>query len=154
MKYLQLLALVLIVAACSEKTTDTPTKKPVKENSTTSNAVATPTPEVESNPEELVDIKGHTYIEYYPGKKQIKFTGLQDDQKRRDGQWSYFSPEGKELSTTMYDHGKKHGHMIVKHPNGALHYFGEMSNDEKIGIWKNYDEDGVLIGEKDFGEAK
>lgn len=152
MKYLQLLTLALIVTACSEKTTDEPTKKPVKENS--SMATVSPTPAVESDPQELVDIKGHTFIQYYPGKKQIKFKGLQDDQKRRDGQWSYFSPEGKELSTTMYSHGKKHGHMIVKHPNGAVYYYGEMSNNEKIGIWKNYDEDGVSIGETDFGEAK
>ena len=154
MKYLQLLLLVLIVAACSDKTTDETTKKSVKENSSTENTTATSAPAVESDPEELVDIKGHTFIQYYPGKKQIKFKGLQDDQKRRDGQWSYFSPEGKELSTTMYDHGKKHGHMIVKHPNGAIYYYGEMSNDKKIGIWKNYDEEGVLIGETDFGAAK
>ncbi|MFT6246139.1 MAG: hypothetical protein ACJA0U_002064 [Salibacteraceae bacterium] len=152
MKFLQLLALVLIVAACSEKTTDEPAKKPLKESSTP--ATVTQAPAVESDPEELVDIKGHTFIQYYPGKKQIKFKGLQDDQKRRDGQWSYFSIEGKELSTTMYSHGKKHGHMIVKHENGALYYYGEMSYDKKIGIWKTYDEDGVFIGETDFGEAE
>jgi hypothetical protein len=152
MKYLQLLALVLIVAACSEKTTDEPTKKPLNENSTPT--TVTQAPAVESDPEELVDIKGHTFIQYYPGKKQIKFKGLQDDQKRRDGQWSYFSLEGKELSTTMYSHGKKHGHMIVKHENGALYYYGEMSYDKKIGIWKTYDEDGVFISETDFGEAE
>ena len=152
MKYLQLLALVLIVAACSETPSDEPTSttdKPEAAQPTINN----PTREMNDS-EELVDIKGHKYTEYYPGKTKIKFQGMQDDQQRRDGQWSYFGPDGKELSTTMYSHGKKHGHMIVKHQNGAMHYHGEMSEDKKIGIWKNYDEDGVLISETDFGEGK
>lgn len=151
MKYLQLLTLVIIVTACSEKTTDEPNKNPIKENNSTTAATEAPTVET---PEELVYIKGHTFTQYYPGKKQIKFQGLQDDQKRRNGKWSYFSPDGKELSTTMYSHGKKHGHMIVKHENGTLYYHGEMSEDKKIGIWKNYDEDGVFIGETDFFDGK
>ncbi|NRA10648.1 MAG: hypothetical protein HRT57_01680 [Crocinitomicaceae bacterium] len=149
MKYLQLLALVLIVAACSERTIDEPTEKSDEDQPT----INKPTTKI-NDPEELVEVKGHKFIQYYPGKKQIKFQGMQDDQKRRQGQWSYFSPEGKELSTTMYSHGKKHGHMIVKHDNGAMHYHGEMSENKKIGIWKNYDRDGILVNETDFGDGK
>lgn len=103
--------------------------------------------------EDLVDVKGNIYTEYYPGKKQIKFQGPQDDDKKRHGLWKFFNEKGKEISTTMYSHGLKHGHSVVKYDNGAIFYVGEYSNDEQIGIWKTYNENGTLNSEKDFGQA-
>ena len=153
MKYLQLLVLILIVAACSENTSDKPTKNTTEKTVDDKSITEKQATEIEK-PEELTEVKGHTFTEYYPGKKKIKFQGIQDDEKRRHGKWSYYNLDGLELSTTMYEHGKKHGHMIVKHENGAIYYHGEMSEDKKVGIWKNYDSDGVLIGERDFGEGE
>ena len=103
-----------------------------------------------SNKEDLVEIIDGYYHEYYPGKKKIKFKGRQDDNKQRHGKWSYFSPNGDELSITHYIHGKREGHSIVRYPNGAIHYIGEYSNDKQIGIWKTYNEQGVLVDEKNF----
>ncbi len=102
---------------------------------------------------DLIDIKGDLYTEYYPNGKSIRFQGRQDDENRRHGKWTYFSESGQELSTTMYYHGKKHGHSIVKYPNGVVHYYGEYDNDKKIGIWKSYKKTGELIEEKDFGNG-
>ena len=84
-------------------------------------------PEVSKEPEieELVEIKDGKFTEYYPGKKQIKFQGMQDDERQRNGKWSFYDEKGTEISTTFYDHGKKHGHSIVKYPSGAIHYYGE-----------------------------
>lgn len=103
--------------------------------------------------EELIEVKGNMYTEYYPGKKQIKFQGPQDDDKKRHGLWKFFNENGIEISSTMYSHGLKHGHSVVKYDNGAIFYVGEYSNDVQIGIWKTYDKNGNLNSEKDFGPA-
>lgn len=101
--------------------------------------------------ESLVEIKNGVYTEYYPGRKQIKFQGEQDNMGNRQGKWTFYSERGLELSSTHYEHGKKHGASFAKYPNGTLHYFGEYNNDKEVGIWKMYDEKGTLVTEKDYG---
>ena len=109
-------------------------------------------PKVEK-PEDLVVIENGLYTEYYPGKKHIKFQGQQDEFKQRHGRWTFFSETGLELSITHYIHGVKHGHSIVKYPNGNLHYIGEYDNGKEIGVWKMYDENGVKT-ETDYTNVK
>ena len=106
------------------------------------------TPEKE---EILVEIKNGMYTEWYPGKKQIKYTGGQDETQRRNGVWTFYGEDGKELSVTMYDHGLREGFTVVKYPNGALHYRGEYSKDKTVGIWTTYNEKGEFQSEQDFG---
>jgi antitoxin component YwqK of YwqJK toxin-antitoxin module len=101
--------------------------------------------------ENLVEIKDGIYTEWYPGKKQIKYRGGQDNEKRRHGVWTFYAETGTELSVTMYEHGLRTGHTVVKYPNGRLHYRGEYLNDKTVGVWTTYDEKGELISEKDFG---
>lgn len=100
---------------------------------------------------ELTEVEENIFREYYPGKVHVKFEGPQDDKGERHGKWIYFSEEGTELSMTMYMHGKKHGHSIVKYPNGAIHYVGEYQNDKPVGVWKTYAVNGELTKEKDYG---
>ena len=104
--------------------------------------------------EKLVEVKDGVFTEWYPGKKQIKFQGGQDDLGNRDGKWTFYAENGTELSFTLYDHGKKEGFSLVKYPNGRIHYRGEYQNDEMIGLWSTYDEKGNLINEKDYGDRK
>jgi hypothetical protein len=99
---------------------------------------------------ELVVKENGTYKEYYPNKKSIKFEGPQDKNGKRNGKWQYFSESGIELSMTIYNHGEKHGHTIVKYPNGNLHYTGEYSNNKPIGIWKTYSIEGAIMNELDY----
>ncbi len=101
-----------------------------------------------------VEIEGNLYREYYANSTVIKFQGPQDEEGKRNGTWSYFSPEGVELSMTTYEHGKKHGQSIVKYPSGAIFYLGEYENDQQIGVWKTYAEDGTLKTVKDYGSSK
>jgi antitoxin component YwqK of YwqJK toxin-antitoxin module len=101
--------------------------------------------------ENLVEVKDGIYTEWYPGKKQIKYRGGQDNEKRRHGVWTFYAETGTELSVTMYEHGLRTGHTVVKYPNGRLHYRGEYLNDKTVGVWTTYDEKGELISEKDFG---
>jgi len=102
----------------------------------------------------LVEVKDGVFTEWYPGKKQIKFQGGQDELGNRDGKWTFYAENGTELSFTLYDHGKKEGFSLVKYPNGRIHYRGEYQNDEMIGLWSTYDEKGNLINEKDYGDRK
>ena len=102
--------------------------------------------------ENLVEVKDGVFTEWYPGKKQIKFQGGQDDLGNRDGKWTFYAENGTELSFTLYDHGKKEGFSLVKYPNGRIHYRGEYQNDEMIGLWSTYDEKGNLISEKEYGD--
>ena len=102
--------------------------------------------------ESLVEIKNGIFTEYYPGKKQIKFQGEQDNMGNRQGKWTFYSETGIELSSTHYEHGKKHGASFAKYSNGALHYIGEYENDKEVGIWKMYDEKGNLATEKDYSK--
>ena len=101
--------------------------------------------------EKLVEVKDGVFTEWYPGKKQIKFQGGQDELGNRDGKWTFYAENGTELSFTLYDHGKKEGFSLVKYPNGRIHYRGEYQNDEMIGLWSTYDENGNLINEKEYG---
>ncbi len=108
-------------------------------------------PKKPSASEQLIEVKYGVYSEWYPGKKQLKFQGSIDKKGNRDGQWVFFSPEGNELSTSVYDHGKREGFSVVKYPNGALHYRGEYRNDAMVGIWTTFDEKGKVLNEKDYG---
>lgn len=104
--------------------------------------------------EDLVEIKDGIYTEWYPGKKQIKYRGEQDDQSRRQGKWVFYSENGSELSITFYEHGLKEGFSIVKYPNGAIHYRGEYKNDQMVGLWTTFNEKGEVETEKDYGYPK
>jgi antitoxin component YwqK of YwqJK toxin-antitoxin module len=101
--------------------------------------------------ENLVEVKNGIYTEWYPGKKNIKFQGAQDEKYRRDGKWVFFSESGNELSITFYSHGLKEGFSIVKFPSGRMHYRGEYHNDKVVGLWTTYDENGKVTNEKDYG---
>lgn len=137
-----LLVTSLILFACSSESKEI--TKNSKENET---AEVTATQE-----EDLVEITEGKYKEYYPGKAQLKFEGFQDEEKKRHGKWVFYGKNGKELSMTMYDHGKRHGHTIVRYPNGAIHYYGEYDQDAKTGVWKTYDENGDLVSEVDYAK--
>ena len=92
------------------------------------------------------------YIEWYPGHKQIKISGRNDKDGNRTGIWKYFSEQGVELSITVYNAGAKDGHTVVKYPNGAVHYSGEYLDDEAIGEWKFYNEEGQLTETKNYSK--
>jgi len=82
----------------------------------------------------------------------LKITGRKSKDGERVGVWKYFSERGVELSIVVYNNGKKEGHTIVKYPNGAVHYSGEYLNDEAIGVWKIYNEEGQLTETKDYSK--
>jgi antitoxin component YwqK of YwqJK toxin-antitoxin module len=100
--------------------------------------------------ENLVEIKNGIYTEWYPGKKNKKFQGAQDEKSRRDGKWVFYSEKGDELSITFYTNGLKDGFTVVKYPNGRMHYRGEYRNDTIVGLWTTYDQNGKITKEKNY----
>ncbi len=145
MKFVALLLLSALAVACSEeKSQEVKKEQPEK--------IIEVQPVIDSD-ENLVEIVDNVYTEYYPGKKAVKIQGQQNDKGERDGKWSYFSEEGTELSMTYFENGKKQGHSIVKHPNGAVNYMGEYKDDKPIGVWETYSPEGKLINKKDYGKA-
>lgn len=109
-----------------------------------------PTLQVQENPEDLIERMPGVYREYYPGKKQLKIAGPVDAENKRHGAWESYFEHGQMNSMTYFIHGIKDGHSIVYHPNGAVHYVGEYKNDQKVGVWKTYNEQGELISEDEF----
>jgi antitoxin component YwqK of YwqJK toxin-antitoxin module len=128
MKALLFLSLIFIAFSCSEE------EEPKKQKF-----------------ENLIEIKDGVYTEYYPGKKAIKLQGGINNENQRHGRWVFYSENKVELSITHYNNGLKEGHSIVKYPNGTLYYYGEYRDDQKVGIWKTYDEKSKLQNETDFG---
>jgi len=104
--------------------------------------------------ENLVEIKNGVYTEWYPGKKNIKFQGPQDNNHLRNGKWVFFSEGGEELSITFYENGKREGFTIVKYPNGRLHYRGEYQDDKIVGDWITYNEKGKVTSEQHYPYIK
>ena len=148
MKIVTSILITLLLLSCTQdETTDANTEKSDNDSNNSKSI-----PPVDKS--DLVHIEGNIYTEYYPDKISIKFQGPQDENGKRHGKWLYFSDKGIELSMTMYAHGDKHGHSIVKYPNGYLHYTGEYKNNQQVGIWKTYSTTGELLETKDFGEAK
>lgn len=123
------LFIALVLASCTPKKA---TKKQVKS-------------------ENLIEVKHGVYSEWYSGKKQLKFHGSIDKKGNRDGKWVFYSENGNEQSITVYNHGMREGFSLVKYPNGAMHYRGEYRNDQMVGVWTTYDENGKVISEKDYG---
>ena len=63
-----------------------------------------------------------------------------------------FNPEGKVMSSSSYDHGKKTGVWLVNFPNGQLRYTGEYRNDLQFGVWVFYSITGKKVLEITYND--
>ncbi len=141
MKYLLTLAIALILFACGED-------------------------DKKKNTNPLIEMKDGVETIWYPGKTQVKYRREYDSKKRRHGKWVLYNPQGKVMSSSFYENGKKTGVWLVNHPNGQLYYTGEYKNDNKVGIWvfysitgdklmeNVYDETGKLVKYEKFNSSK
>ncbi len=129
MKHLMIFVLVLFASCSTETELGEPETKPV-----------TNTAPVNSN----------LYREYYPGTQKVKIEGLNDNEGRRHGKWTYYLEDGRESNYTFYSHGLKNGVSYTAYPNGATQYYGEYENDTMVGVWKLYNKEGKLTT-KDYG---
>ncbi|MFM7667919.1 MAG: toxin-antitoxin system YwqK family antitoxin [Bacteroidota bacterium] len=122
--------------------------------------------ENKKNTNPLIEMKDGVETIWYPGKTQVKYRREFDSRKRRHGKWVLYNPQGKVMSSSYYENGKKTGVWLVNHPNGQLYYTGEYKNDNKVGIWvfysitgeklieNSYDENGKLVKYEKFNLTK
>lgn len=122
--------------------------------------------ETKKNTNPLIEMKDGVETIWYPGKTQVKYRREYDSQKRRHGKWVLYNPQGKVMSSSFYENGKKTGVWMVNHTNGQLYYTGEYKNDKKVGIWvfysltgdklmeNTYDENGKLVNYQKFNSEK
>lgn len=47
-------------------------------------------------------------------------------------------------------HGKRHGPHLNYHPNGVLFTKGQYDNDDRVGIWTEWERDGRLMYQERF----
>lgn len=144
MKLIWILLCTALVWGCTDSENKEKTESKEEEKTTT--VVERP-----ENPEDLIEIKGNMYVEYYDAAKtKVKFEGNQDEEKKRHGRWVHYFQDGREASVTFYTHGIRNGFSSVRRPNGAMYYHGEYKDDKPVGIWKYYDEQGNLEREQDY----
>ena len=122
--------------------------------------------QTKKNTNPLIEMKDGVETIWYPGKTQVKYRREYDSKKRRHGKWVLYSPQGKVMSSSYYENGKKTGVWLVNHPNGQLYYTGEYKNNKKVGIWvfysltgdklmeNSYDENGKLVKYQKFNSSK
>ena len=144
------IATLLVFTSCKSDVNEDAQENTTTETATKDQQLEDSYPENE--PKGKVVVENGTFKEYYADSKRVKFEGPQDENGKRHGKWAYFSKDGKELSMTMYSHGEKHGHSIVKYPNGNLHYTGEYNNNIQTGIWKTYSLEGKLMNTVDYSK--
>lgn len=89
------------------------------------------------------------HLEYHPNGA-LKIEGRLNDKGERQGLWLSYYDNGIKWSESYYSAGNRDGHSITFFPNGAIRYVGEYKNDEKVGNWKFYDEEGILVKEENF----
>lgn len=92
-----------------------------------------------------------SYLEatfYKAGEPEMK--GNASKVGKRNGKWDYWYENGQLWSTCEYKEGLKHGNSAVYYPNGQVRYKGEYENDEPVGKWVFFEEDGKLASEKEY----
>ena len=108
--------------------------------------------ELDTTIENTVNLKEPgIYQEYHPNG-QLKIEGLNNMYGNREGIWISFYEDGTKWSETFYSDGIKSGHSVTFFPNGSVRYVGEYQNDERIGTWKFYDDQGNLSNEENFSK--
>lgn len=137
------LGLTLMLFACETASTESTVDTGIAEQQVDS---------IKETVKELISVKNGRYVEYHSGGKQIKFEGTQDEAGNRHGLWTYYNETGRQISTTEFRHGAKHGLSIVKYPNGVIHYTGNYKDGKQIGIWTTYDEQGNRLSSKNYDE--
>lgn len=87
---------------------------------------------------------------YEDGQKKMEGAFKND---KRDGQWSYWYPDGKLWSQAVYTEGVANGLKTVWHDTGEKYYEGQLTNDKRTGIWKFWEADGTFIKEINYDKT-
>jgi antitoxin component YwqK of YwqJK toxin-antitoxin module len=85
---------------------------------------------------------------YDDGQKRVE--GHFNDKGKKDGKWIYWYPDGKKWSEGYFSEGLNHKKRTTWHESGEKHYEGTYDMGKRIGLWKFYSDEGVLLKEIDY----
>jgi antitoxin component YwqK of YwqJK toxin-antitoxin module len=69
------------------------------------------------------------------------------------GRFYWWHKNGNRSSVGQFDEeGKRFGRWIWWHENGIKQVEGDYRDDEPVGVWKSWNEDGKLVKDKDYDE--
>ena len=88
---------------------------------------------------------------WYPNKK-LQMVG-EFKEKRRDGKWIYYYENGNIWSEGFFKNGKSDGPRILYYENGKIYIEGHYKDDRQVGIWKYYNDKGILLRTDDLDKV-
>ncbi len=72
-------------------------------------------------------------------------------QQKKNGYYSLVNQKTGQLKLIKnYKNGVVHGKIVYYWDNGQIRLSGEYNNMRRVGLWKNYDNNGNLIFEEDY----
>ncbi len=79
---------------------------------------------------------------YY--ENEHKFIDGNVSNKKREGLWYAYYPDGTVQTMAVYKNGLEEGRYAVYYPNGNVRYTGLYKAGKEVGEWRFYNEDGTL----------
>lgn len=136
--------LTLGIYACSNETNEQKNSK-FSNDSTDFNTKEIVSSKKEINSDKnVINKRKRDYQEFYPNGA-VKIEGNLNDNKERNGLWISYYENGVKWSESYYINGAKNGHSITFYPNGKVRYMGEYKDNNQIGTWYFYNENGAKI---------
>lgn len=147
-----IIGLLLFASSCnSSKSTDTETS--TEENTELTNEdennETKEDEELSTQGSDILPTEKPDYQEFYE-TGELKIEGNFDEEENRHGLWVSYYETGLKWSESYYVHGVKNGHSVTFFPNGKIRYVGEYKEDEKVGRWTFYDEEGNVVQEENY----
>jgi antitoxin component YwqK of YwqJK toxin-antitoxin module len=90
------------------------------------------------------------------GQARLELEGTYEDNER-DGTFTRFDADGKANDVTAYKNGKRHGPYVRYSGQGEKRHKweeGQHDNDQKVGVWRRYSEDGQVTLEETYAKNK
>ncbi len=138
----------MLVAGCSGEETETITTISQDSSSTSVSKSLTKPDQVKTVDANDPHLVGNEYEEKYPnGVIRIKGYVLNG---MREGQWFSFYQNAKPWSQNFYKKGRLNGPTATWYENGQMRYSGEYEQDQRIGNWTFWDEQGKKIEEINY----
>ena len=86
--------------------------------------------------------------QYYKSGKKMAEGKMKNG--KRDGMWVSYYENGNKWSENNYLEGVKDGKTSTWYPDGKPQYIGQFKNDQCVGKWKYWAQNGVDVIDKDY----
>lgn len=82
-------------------------------------------------------------VDFYPnGVKKVEGKLVNGE---KHGRWVFYYDNGFMWSEGMFKYGKREGYSVVYYKDGRKRMKGQYENDQKVGAWSFWNEEGEFI---------